>query len=680
MIAFHFFEHLPLRRIFALLYRLNRRLENFHLLSEENTLYARAYAVSMLQIESVLTGSDSGGPNLFTSITDVHVAESFANIHEEASDNYLFSSAHYLLNAVSLCEYCTKSCPGIVPYHYYGLVIELLQFQVKCLNQCLAELKHVEAAELCQTIQCDLKQASGLNHGVFIELGSFFEQLDLNNGLWCSLPSFQGKYPFSGNVQKLLECSDNENSPEFLYKYVSKSTLVKILSGSSIKFTALSEFNDPFDGQITRSFRYRRAELASAVKDLLLKHVSEGLELPCVLKYETLFEGNEKQLSNAEKTNATALIIKEITEKYDGFRLESRDIIDPKKEATIMILIVPMLYLLKIDKSFNYVHKESVISFIKKVFSEFENGNEVITGSPVFNKEQMQLLSNAIHVLCLSTNQNSKLMWAHYSDEHKGAMIKIRTDLFKDSVTGLLRQVKYKDKVPHSHSVDALARSYLGFNESVEDDFLIETLTIKSCDWEYEKEWRAFGKKGGLGPIGLTSISLDIIDSIYFGCRFDKSDIREFLNTHKLADTNINLFFSEKDDEFFEVNYFPFSKGRVRNAAKHDSEFVIQEITRILNWTFKSLKQELDANLMKLISHGMLVDLCRHEAAEKLDGLYDVINKCIESAKQAQFNNEDALKIEQVKQSELGKFVRAYDEFKHYLQGELGGIEIPSEI
>ncbi len=58
-------------------------------------------------------------------------------------------------------------------------------------------------------------------------------------------------------------------SPEegYLYKYVSFTTLLKVLENPALRFSQLSAFNDPFDGQLLPAQRFGSKEFRSALRD-----------------------------------------------------------------------------------------------------------------------------------------------------------------------------------------------------------------------------------------------------------------------------------------------------------------------------------------------------------------------------------------------------------------------------
>lgn len=81
-------------------------------------------------------------------------------------------------------------------------------------------------------------------------------------------------------------------------------------------------------------------------------------------------------------------------------------------------------------------------------------------------------------VCSLSSDARSKLLWAHYANEHRGVAIQLEPAL--DPRQLLPFRMNYEEA--HRIVVDELGG---GDRESVINEFL-----IKDVDWAYEKEWR----------------------------------------------------------------------------------------------------------------------------------------------------------------------------------------------
>ncbi|MFA4951367.1 DUF2971 domain-containing protein [Brevundimonas sp.] len=118
-------------------------------------------------------------------------------------------------------------------------------------------------------------------------------------------------------------------------------------------------------------------------------------------------------------------------------------------------------------------------------------------------------------VLSLSADEDNMLLWAHYGDEHRGAIIELDAEqiLISDpspqAVQALL-QVQYE-----SSRVDFIAR----------DLPLWMTVSFKSEPWAYEREWRLVRSlellREKAPSIHVAEIPAAAIKRVVFGARAD---------------------------------------------------------------------------------------------------------------------------------------------------------------
>lgn len=114
---------------------------------------------------------------------------------------------------------------------------------------------------------------------------------------------------------------------------------------------------------------------------------------------------------------------------------------------------------------------------------------------------------NARGVLALSKTNDNILLWSHYAENHTGVAIKL--NLAKDpSFFVTPKNIKYvKQYTPLNYLRDS--------KESIMD-----TLSTKSDDWEYEKEIRVYKSK-----VGAYKINPLAITDVFFGIKTEDNDI-----------------------------------------------------------------------------------------------------------------------------------------------------------
>ncbi len=93
-------------------------------------------------------------------------------------------------------------------------------------------------------------------------------------------------------------------------------------------------------------------------------------------------------------------------------------------------------------------------------------------------------INDELHRICsFSEIRNSTLLWAHYADQSKGFCIGYNFKELKNDLTELLLPVRYSDSL-----IEVDDTFFEG--QDINKSFLINSLTLKSSDWQYEKEWR----------------------------------------------------------------------------------------------------------------------------------------------------------------------------------------------
>lgn len=109
-----------------------------------------------------------------------------------------------------------------------------------------------------------------------------------------------------------------------------------------------------------------------------------------------------------------------------------------------------------------------------------------------------------IGVFCVSEVKDQILMWAHYSEGHRGFCLEFRatstTPFF-----GTAQKVKYREAYPS-----------LNFFESSRDAQMEAILLTKANIWGYEKEWRIVEHEHGAG---IYTFPTELLTGVIIGCQ-----------------------------------------------------------------------------------------------------------------------------------------------------------------
>lgn len=167
---------------------------------------------------------------------------------------------------------------------------------------------------------------------------------------------------------------------------------------------------------------------------------------------------------------------------------------------------------------------------------------------------RIDALKKTMGISSLSESEKSLLMWAHYANNHCGMCVEY--DLLE-----INRQLKFSP-VPVIYSDDRVCLDIVNF-EMLESDAIkifVESLTSKSLEWSYEKEWRIIRDQSACGnkwDVKEEGALLDMIrpSSIILGYaakpEFEK-EMKEYCQSNK-----INLYKMKKHDTLYALEKNP---------------------------------------------------------------------------------------------------------------------------
>lgn len=178
------------------------------------------------------------------------------------------------------------------------------------------------------------------------------------------------------------------------------------------------------------------------------------------------------------------------------------------------------------------------------------------TVAPQINslRAQWEALRSTTGITCLSEEDDSLLMWAHYANNHCGMCVEYNLLEINRQLSFTPVPVIYSDErvCIHSLDLDTLNREIQGI--------FIESLTSKSPEWSYEKEWRIIRDDGACADkwsVDKKGALLDMIrpSSIILGCMAKQ----EFSDKIKMfcEDNQVNLYRMEKDNAQYRLKKVP---------------------------------------------------------------------------------------------------------------------------
>ena len=147
-----------------------------------------------------------------------------------------------------------------------------------------------------------------------------------------------------------------------------------------------------------------------------------------------------------------------------------------------------------------------------KMIAEFKLQTDRRSQNTEFDREE---LLTRTRLLCLTSRNDGVMMWSHYASRHSGFVVGFKTEvLARLSPRCSFFEVTYGER-PICTPLDFIpVRSGYGLLEKV--------FSVKSEEWEYEKEWRClfgFQQLGGSEYLGFPASA---VETIILGASMDR--------------------------------------------------------------------------------------------------------------------------------------------------------------
>ncbi|MBG0768305.1 DUF2971 domain-containing protein [Methanococcus maripaludis] len=146
-------------------------------------------------------------------------------------------------------------------------------------------------------------------------------------------------------------------------------------------------------------------------------------------------------------------------------------------------------------------------------------------------KKAMDIFKKRIYICCFSESKDSKLMWSHYADSHKGFCIEydFNSEYTEEGLKCSLFPVIYGEEI-----FDIVPYA---FEKNQNRLVHIHIAMFKEISWKYEKEWRLIytealqqGRGNKKGPV---------ITAIYLGAKIDENDKQILMNIANEYDISV---------------------------------------------------------------------------------------------------------------------------------------------
>jgi hypothetical protein len=284
---------------------------------------------------------------------------------------------------------------------------------------------------------------------------------------------------------------------------VAKLTLIN----RKVRYSAPNLFNDPFDTQTDLHFPFEFEEL----KEPTLQRLHDAVN-------------SNKPLPNADK-HPHAWIV-------EHFRKNRAKI--PLSGSDLRIELMPAIE---------------------------EGIGQLANSLPKMHQHLRDEFIQTAKIFCVSEVPDDLLMWSHYADNHKGAVIKYRCLPQLDNMLCAAVRVAYQEEMPVMATLEEWIDSAFGFCPLDHKKMWNKTFATKSIHWAYEKEWRVIVSfEQPLADYTDFKIDPREIGEVILGCRMLEHDKSEILDLLSGDFGHVVVLESQKNQRKFVLDFCPLAR------------------------------------------------------------------------------------------------------------------------
>ncbi|WP_425105892.1 DUF2971 domain-containing protein [Ancylobacter sp.] len=293
-----------------------------------------------------------------------------------------------------------------------------------------------------------------------------------------------------------------------LYKYVDQNGAIKMIADCTLKYTAPHALNDPFDLFIDDLMNYDEIDIKRRRLKLYLDfikskpfdyflNVHSGIDSWFLQSNIGRFSQTLNELKDHEYTDLIEGMCRDLDIKFP-FNI-------PKQDNSIII-------------------------------------------DPIAN----------CGVFCATKNIRSILMWSHYAEGHKGAIVGISRDCVHQDAP-LMDVIYSNSRVSFYDTVTEHTLNKINNIDSTVDKFTERALLSKSNDWSYEQEVRSVildvNRKGN--SFYLHNIDPSMIKELYIGVKSDDKFTNYITSLAKIRNQNCQIFKVGMERYSYDLNFTP---------------------------------------------------------------------------------------------------------------------------
>jgi hypothetical protein len=124
-----------------------------------------------------------------------------------------------------------------------------------------------------------------------------------------------------------------------------------------------------------------------------------------------------------------------------------------------------------------------------------------------------------LRVFCVSEERDNLLMWAHYAQDHSGAVFEFWSLPEEDNPLSVAQPVVYADSPPPFFTEAEWVDDFMGVKKLDASALYQRYAYVKSRHWEHEKEWRVWYPLATSEDHDYIAIHPKELKAVYIGCQ-----------------------------------------------------------------------------------------------------------------------------------------------------------------
>jgi hypothetical protein len=195
----------------------------------------------------------------------------------------------------------------------------------------------------------------------------------------------------------------------------------------------------------------------------------------------------------------------------------------------------------------------------EEVSSKFANIDSKATADRILSESNaiwMDYLQNE-RIFCMSETYDEILMWSHYADHHRGAVIEFKCLPNLDRAFNVADKIIYTTTIPKFGTFNQWFDHATGKKPLDLRELSKQYSFTKSMHWASEKEWRFALKKKSIDnkPYEFREVLPEELSAIYLGCKIGENEKDQIEKLIQRFLPHMKIFQAVMDKDEYQLHF-----------------------------------------------------------------------------------------------------------------------------